>query len=430
MQRLSPTATRKKILELLKTGDFLQQLIDDASDQEKLTLIEEIWKILKGDLELDQRIRLRQALRTLTNATQHLPKGFFVKNVQLKSGTGYRSIANGGGGQVFYGVMRKGEVAVKTLFNHSQVINEMIHSDAVVWATLRHPNVLPVLCVTEVQLYDSLQPAIVLPWIENQNIGYHLWYLENEMKVKPPLSEWLGQIASGLQYLHEEGIVHGSLRTTNVMIDDDNNVKLMDYQTEQYIDRRGIYSEVAVRHLPVRWYPPEQFPEPDPLAATKEGDIYAFGCIWLHLHTYRQPFPNIENPGQILFRWRTHGIKVSWPEEGIKPPHTIEEFESTEVWKLVSKCLSADPNDRPKASELQEIAKFDTYWIREAYEALGYYEVRRRKPPRLPSAPTDKRSAFDRVRSPFTSAWDLVRGIYQSVGSVFTVPSFLTRQKP
>ncbi|KAI0070107.1 kinase-like protein [Panus rudis PR-1116 ss-1] len=429
MQRSTSTVTRKRTFELLKAGGSLQELNDGASDQEKTIAIEEIWKILKGDLALDQRIRLRQILRTLTSSTQHLPRGFFVKNVQLKSGPGYRSISTGGGGEVYYGVMRKGEVAAKRFFNDPTTINEMIRSDAVLWATLRHPNVLPVLCVTEVQLYDSLQPAIVLPWIENQDIGYHLWYLENEMKVKPPLSEWFRQIASGLQYLHEEGIVHGSLRTTNVMIDDDNNVKLMDYQTEQYIDRRGIYSEVAVRHLPVRWYPPEQFPEPDPLAATKEGDIYAFGCIWLHLHTHRPPFHNIENPGQILFRWRTHGIKVSWPEEGIKPPHTIEEFESTEAWKLVSKCLSANPNDRPKASELQEIANFDTYWIREAYKALGYYKLPRRKPPRLPSAPTDKRSAFDRVRSPFTSAWDLVRGIYQSAGSVFTVPSFLTRQK-
>ncbi|KAI0069729.1 kinase-like protein [Panus rudis PR-1116 ss-1] len=428
MQRSTSAVMRKRVLELLKTGDPLQEL-NGASDEEKLIAIEEIWKILKGDLEQDQRIRLRRVLRALTSTTQHLPRGFFVKNIQLKSGPGYLPMAPGGGGQVFHGVMRRGEVAVKIFFNDSRTINGMIHSDAVLWATLHHPNVLPILCATEVKLHDSLEPAIVMPWIENQNISYHLWYLEQKMKVKPPLSEWVRQIASGLQFLHEEGIVHGSLRTTNVMIDDDNVVKLMDFQTEQYIDRRGTYNERAVMYEPLRWYPPEQFPEPDPEKLTKEGDIYAFACVWLQLHTHRPPLHKIETAGEILLQWRMHGIKVSWPEDGIKSPHTIEEFESTEVWKLVSKCLSADPNDRPKASELQEIANFDTYWIREAYDALGYYELRRRKPPRIPSSPTDKKNAFSRIRSPLTSAWGLVQGIYQSLGSVFTVPSFLTRQK-
>ncbi|KAI0074458.1 kinase-like protein [Panus rudis PR-1116 ss-1] len=160
----------------------------------------------------------------------------------------------------------------------------MIHSEAVVWATLRHPNILPIIGTAELRhIRRSVDRVLVMPWIENRDIITQLQYLEKTMHVKPPLSQWLTEIVSGLEYLHQEGIAHGSLRLSNIMIDDENHVKLMDYGTERYIDRDERVNERAAKLDPREWYSPEHYTsyDEDVFEPTPASDVYSFGCVWI-----------------------------------------------------------------------------------------------------------------------------------------------------
>ncbi|KAI0070066.1 kinase-like protein [Panus rudis PR-1116 ss-1] len=245
----------------------------------------------------------------------------------------------------------------------------MIYSDAVAWATLRHPNVLHVIGAYHLNLIGPprTEHLLALPWLRNRNVSIHIRYIEEELHEQPPLSEWVSQIASALEYLHREGIVHGGMRTSAVMIDDDNIVKLTDYGTEKYIVREDAVSESAAASEPHEWYPPERYRVAGHKAvATSASDIYGFGCIWLHLHSRRIPFYDISEDEDVE-PYRIRGVVVSWPIDGLKPPHTLEELHSLEAWHFVRRCLAENPSRRPKAGELQQVAKFDTLWIRQVY---------------------------------------------------------------
>ncbi|KAI0073327.1 kinase-like protein [Panus rudis PR-1116 ss-1] len=271
----------------------------------------------------------------------------------------------------------------------------MIYSDAVVWATLRHPHVLRLLGVTDVKLpTPSTLPRIVMPWVENRNIEVQIRFFEETLRAKPPLSLWISQIASGLEYLHQEGIVHGSMRTSNVMVDNYNIVVLADYDMEKYIARTDEDSEPPFLNAAAdyTWYAPEQY-----LAnhftmkkPTQEGDIYSFGCVWLHLHSRHRPFHDVPFNVSVYEKWK-QGTRVGWPRDGLMPHCTIQELQSLEVWRLVSRCLSENPDDRPKARDLQEIAKHDALWIRDVYyePSMSAYS-KRDQPSRVPFEPPSR----------------------------------------
>jgi serine/threonine protein kinase len=94
-------------------------------------------------------------------------------------------------------------------------------------------------------------------------------------------SHQLTEIAEGLIYLHDEGLVHGDLRGRNVLVDDDGRARLTDFGLSGFIDATMPNSSFGGS---VAWMSPEQlfpsrygidFPYPKHSAA----DMYSFGSV-------------------------------------------------------------------------------------------------------------------------------------------------------
>ncbi|KAI0070068.1 kinase-like protein [Panus rudis PR-1116 ss-1] len=407
------------VLAIAQTKDPVHEA-SKCTEQEKVQIIEEIWKMLSADPHQEHRVKLRQVLKSLTLTTRHIPTCFVLaKVVYIPAGSERHHLRSGSAGYVHMCLLgRKTAVATKQFIALEDRIIAMIHSDAVAWATLRHPNVMQVLGITSISLSVPYNmPRLVMPWMENRAIIHQIRYFEDELHIEPPLSSWIRQIAMGLEYLHREGIVHGAMRSSNVMVDDDNVIKLMDYETEKHIWRHGAGFETAIEQEPIAWYTPEQYLHLNRVVEpTQEGDVYGFGCIWLHLHSRHAPYADYPYRMAILHQWG-RCIGVSWPEVGLQPPHTIQELESLDVWQHVRKCLSQSPSERPRASELQQIADFDTLWIRQVYEdPISYEDL----PPRYPFVPPRRyRYAKYRMRLCVQATLDAIHATYLSLTETF-----------
>ncbi|KAG0696065.1 kinase-like domain-containing protein [Suillus ampliporus] len=198
------------------------------------------------------------------------------------------------------------EVAVKAIRiadirneKATQQATKRLRREVAVWIKLRHTHVLTL--HGTVSGFGQL-PALVSTWMDN---GALHGYLERTpglaMEQKLQL---LKQVVDGLGYLHENGIIHGDLTSTNVMIDRNGDAFLADFGLSVALveaDRSyyNSYSSGAIR-----WLAPELmgFPEPtsidgdstvcddDFLKPNSQSDIFSLGCIMLEVFSGRLPF--------------------------------------------------------------------------------------------------------------------------------------------
>ena len=136
---------------------------------------------------------------------------------------------------------------------------------------VKHPNL--------VEILDSGETADGLSWVATELVdGASLAkILEREKRLAPPKVIGLGRaLLAGLAALHDAGVVHRSLRPTNVLLDRAGQLKIADY---------GIARETAARLARVRGTPIAEAPHhraPEQLTNGRIApatDVYAAGAL-------------------------------------------------------------------------------------------------------------------------------------------------------
>ncbi|KAH7132292.1 kinase-like domain-containing protein [Dendryphion nanum] len=146
------------------------------------------------------------------------------------------------------------------------------------------------------------------------------------------------QIAVGIEYCHDNGILHQDLKPKNVLLDCHwNPITEPDNVPELFVTDFGFASHVQTMRTRIsgqRGTPGYQAPEISDqgrhAAVSDKSDIYAFGCILYRLSTLCQP-------DEIT---------------GIKPSEISENL-SIELLSLISLMLSENREDRPTAANVK-----------------------------------------------------------------------------
>ncbi|EFQ27641.1 protein kinase domain-containing protein [Colletotrichum graminicola M1.001] len=147
---------------------------------------------------------------------------------------------------------------------------------------------------------------------------------ESELGLPWPVREkWARQIVQGLADIHESGFVQGDFTLSNIVIDDEDNAKIID------INRRG---------CPVGWEPPEATPliesnQRISMYIGVKSDLYQLGMVlWALAAQDDEP--------------EAQGRPLQLTEEHIVPAWYRE---------MVDICLSDDPRLRLQASSLMAL---------------------------------------------------------------------------
>ncbi|KAG6807876.1 hypothetical protein H0H92_006136 [Tricholoma furcatifolium] len=308
------------------------------------------------------------ALQRFAKKMNLYPDHFLLDTPIFLSDTGNMPVASGGYADIYRQVTLWHDVRLETCFKVIRIyertdvesLTKLYAKEAIVWAQLSHPNILPFLGICQ---FHSRQ-AVVTPWAENGHIND---YLTKNPDVNRVLLIYhkCSDTAEGLEYLHKNDIVHGDLKGCNILIDGSGRASIADFGlanvTDPSILKWTSQSTIASKGGTARWHAPELFAiEPENktglglVCNTKASDVFAWSNICYEIFTGQLPFYEVSHPVTVMVLimkgdtpTRPNDADLAWQQYGL----------TSHIWDLMKSCWSFEPSQRPNMTAI--VARLD-----------------------------------------------------------------------
>ena len=209
-------------------------------------------------------------------------------------------------------------------------------------AKLRHPNIIP---VYEYGRIDG-ENIIVYEFVEGETLKS---YLRRQKNI--PLSESVEivrGIADGLDYAHEQGIIHRDMKPDNVLLDPRGRPHIADFGCARSIDdKTSLTIDGSILGTPI-YMSPEQAGGKSNLA-DRRTDIWSLGVMLYEMASGKKPFD-----GQLsdLLFWICNKDPI--PIRKIRPDIPLD------IETICSKCLTREIDKRFATAKLlaDELGRF------------------------------------------------------------------------
>ena len=223
------------------------------------------------------------------------------------------------------------DINVANLKDHRR---KRVVSEVLLLRRLRHPNII--------QYYTSFVDSGSLYIVmEYANAGDMYTELKIRGKECRPVSEeqvwdYFQQTAAGLQYLHSKNIIHRDVKSMNIFLTDDGQIKLGDLGVSRLMedDRAAEMSRVGTP----MYFAPELIKRE---AYDYRVDVWSLGCLVYTIMQLQPPF-------------RADNIYSLAVDIVKKPPAALPRMYSSALRRLVSLMLEKFPSKRPSINQLIE----------------------------------------------------------------------------
>ncbi|KAG8979698.1 hypothetical protein FRB93_009906 [Tulasnella sp. JGI-2019a] len=194
---------------------------------------------------------------------------------------------------------------------------------------------------------------LVSPWMEHGDLSKFLTarleYLSSstvpEHAISNPFSTFdeaktIHGIIAGLEYLHINGVVHGDLQASNILLDDSLTPLISDFGMARTGEFNVVFEEMRGAGM-ARWTCPSLA---DGSPRTKKTDMFSLGMTIVEVLTGRVPFPHMN-----YFR-----VQVAFVI-GHRPPFMPARQNGKDLiplWKVAASCWDVNPMDRPSVDDI------------------------------------------------------------------------------
>src|SRR4051794_11890083 len=220
-------------------------------------------------------------------------------------------------------------VAIKVLrqrFAEKADQADRFHREGEMGATLRHPNIVPIMEVAK----QAEAHYIVMKFVEGRNLRE---FIKIRKKFEPAeATRLVADIASGLSYAFDKGICHRDLKMSNVIVSSRGQAMLLDFglaagessddtnsPNPRTIDYAGLERATGVRKDDQR------------------SDIYFLGCIFYHILTGKPPIYETKDRIQRLSKSRF---------EEVEPILKADSSVPRPVAAVVTRAMELNPAER------------------------------------------------------------------------------------
>ncbi|KAH7285496.1 hypothetical protein KP509_33G031200 [Ceratopteris richardii] len=242
-----------------------------------------------------------------------------------------RKIASGSFGDLYKGTYCGQDVAIKVL--KSERLNENLQrefaKEVYIMRKIRHKNVVQFIgaCTRPPHL------CIVTEFMAGGSVYDHLHKHKNTFKL-PALLKVAIDVSRGMDYLHQCNIIHRDLKAANLLIDENEVIKVADFGVARVQAQNGVMTAETGTY---RWMAPEVI---EHWPYNRKADVFSFGIVLWELLTGKLPYEHL-TPLQAA---------VGVVQKGLRP--TIPKNIHPRVAELLPRCWQQDPAERPEFSEL------------------------------------------------------------------------------
>jgi serine/threonine-protein kinase len=221
-----------------------------------------------------------------------------------------------------------------------ELVRRRLQREAVAAASLDHPAITS---IHEMFEYSG-QLALVLEWIEGRTLREFI--VEDGPVDWNRLVPWLTEVCDGLQAAHEKGIIHRDIKSSNLMITEENRIKIMDFglakvRELEELTTTGLTGEGNLLGT-LAYMSPEQAAGG---TVDHRSDLFSLGVVFFECLTGKLPFQRDSAPATL------HAIGYEpAPYLGLYRVQKADRLEP-----IVQRLLEKDPKAR--YSSAQELKK-------------------------------------------------------------------------
>lgn len=244
-------------------------------------------------------------------------------------------IGEGGMGIVYLGVHNTldRKVAIKILnpsFAADIEIKGRFINEAKTLSGLLHPNIVTLFDFTEFE--NSF--CIIMEYIQGTALDVIIrkvqGYIPEHRSIKI-----MEKILSAFSYAHSKGIIHRDIKPSNIIIQDNDEPKILDFGIAKILKGDTNFTKVGTAAGSVMYMSPEQIlGNPTDIRT----DIYSLGITFYEMLTAKQPFTSVSTSEYIIQDKITKD-----PVPSVKK--TNPEI-SDRIDKIIAKATSKNPEDR------------------------------------------------------------------------------------
>ncbi|EPQ03542.1 Receptor-interacting serine/threonine-protein kinase 3 [Myotis brandtii] len=243
----------------------------------------------------------------------------------------------------------------------------MISREVKAMASLRHPNVLTLMGITEKLEWNYVSgPALVTQFMENGSLA---GLLQPECpRPWPLICRLLQELVLGMRYLHSQNpvLLHRDLKPSNVLLDPDLHAKLADFGLSTFLGGSQSGAGSGVSGGTPAYLAPELLADVNQ-KATMASDVYRLSYPLLPSPWTIPPAPSYDGAGRPSYSEcfpfvsptptsavnQTSLVEQAVCEGQVRPPLTELPQPGPEtpglegLLELMQRCWSHEPKDRP-----------------------------------------------------------------------------------